>query len=37
MDEVTFATKKVLPNMPGAVNNFLGKYDVIGFLAFRDV
>jgi hypothetical protein len=24
MDQVTFATKKVLPNMPGAVNNFLG-------------
>jgi hypothetical protein len=24
MDEVTFATQKVLPNMPGAVNNFLG-------------
>ncbi|KLO11660.1 galactose oxidase [Schizopora paradoxa] len=24
LDEVTFATTQVLPNMPGAVNNFLG-------------
>ena len=24
LDEVTFATTKVLPNIPGAVNNFLG-------------